>query len=159
RCRGVLALTAWALGLVVCAPIVLSAAQVVPLSVEERVRQADAVVLVAVIDRQSRWGDASHRWIVTDFTFAVEDTLYRSSRGDAVGPTIALTYWGGTIGDETFAISDLRVPVVGERLLLMLRPGWATRMEFSPVVGLNQGLFSVTPEGPTAQRGAPLMSD
>src|SRR6185295_8050000 len=85
RCRGVLALTAWALGLVVCAPIVLSAAQVVPLSVEERVRQADAIVLGAVIDRQSRWGDASHRWIVTDFTFAVEDTLYRSSRGDAVG--------------------------------------------------------------------------
>ena len=159
RCRGGLALTAWALALLLCAPIVLSAAQVVPLSVEERVRQADAIVLGAVIDRQSRWGDASHRWIVTDYTFAVEETLYRSARGDAVGSTIVLTYWGGTIGDETYAISDLRVPVVGERLLLMLRPGWASRTEFSPVVGLNQGLFSVAPEGSTAQRAAPLMSD
>jgi hypothetical protein len=56
RYRRGLALTAWALTIFACSPIFLSAAQVVSLSVEERVRQADAIVLGAVIDRQSRWG-------------------------------------------------------------------------------------------------------
>src|SRR6476646_7908932 len=86
--RGRVALSLWVLGMVLCVPFVLSAAQVVPLSFDETVRQADAIVVGTVIDKQSRWGDASHRWIVTDYRFAVEETMFRSESGDPIGSTI-----------------------------------------------------------------------
>ena len=158
RNRG-LALSLGVVGIVLSGSLVLNAAQVVPLSLEETVRQAEAIVLGTIVHRQSRWGDGTRRWMVTDYTLAVEETLYRSDQGDPIAKTVVLTYWGGTIGDETQAISDLRVPSVGERLIVMLRPEWARRMEFSPVVGLNQGLFSVVPDKTNAQRGAPLVVD
>ncbi len=124
-------------------PLVVNAAQEIPLTLEETVRQADAIVLGTVLARQSRWGDATQRWIVTDYTFAVERVLYPSEQGEPIGESIDLMYWGGTMGNETQGISDLRLPVIGERLVVMLRPDWARRLEFSPVIGLNQGLFSI----------------
>ena len=43
--------------------------------------------------------------------------------------------------------------------MLMLRPGWSSRLEFSPVVGLNQGLFKVEPDRTNGQSAAGLLSD
>ena len=140
-------------------PLAVSAAQEIMLSLEDTIRQADAVVLGTVTARQSRWGDDSRRWMVTDYTLAVENVLYPSEQGEAIADKVVLTYWGGTIGNETQSISDLRLPVVGERLVMMLRPDWARRIEFSPVVGLNQGLFSVAADAGGAARQAAVMLD
>src|SRR6266849_182203 len=122
------------------------AAQELRLSLNETARQADAVVLGTITAKQSRWGDSSQRWMVTDYELTVENVIYPSEKGEPVGTTVTLTYWGGTIGSETQAIADVRLPVVGERLLLFLRPNWEREVSFTPVVGLNQGLFSVTPD-------------
>jgi hypothetical protein len=131
------------LGCVLSLPFVVNAAQELALTLDETVRRADAIVVGTVTNRQSRWGDSSRRFMVTDYTLAIEKILYPSEQGDPIGDTVVVTYWGGTIGDETQSISDLRVPVVGERLMMMLRPDWRRTLEFSPVVGLNQGLFKL----------------
>jgi hypothetical protein len=149
----------FALGSVLSIPLVVGAAQELALSLEETVRRADAIVLGTVTARQSRWGDDSRRWMVTDYTLAVENVLYPSEQGDPISNTVVVTYWGGTIGDETQGISDMRVPVVGERLVMMLRPDWARSIEFSPVVGLNQGLFRVAADAAAGNRAAPVMLD
>ena len=43
------------------------AAQELQLSLNETARQADAVVLGTITAKQSRWGDSSQRWMVTDY--------------------------------------------------------------------------------------------
>jgi len=84
--------------------------------------------------------------MVTDYALTIENVIYSSKKGKTVSTTVILTYWGGTIGSETQAIADVRLPVVGERLLLFLRPNWEREVSFTSVVGFNQGLFSVTPD-------------
>jgi len=84
--------------------------------------------------------------MVTDYALTIENVIYSSKKGEPLSTTVMLTYWGGTIGSETQAIADVRLPVVGERLLLFLRPNWEREVSFTPVVGLNQGLFSVSPD-------------
>ena len=120
------------------------AAQVTNLGLNETVRQSDAIVVGTITGKQSRWGDSSQRWMETDYFLAVEDVVYPSEQGVPLQGTITLTYWGGTIGDETQAIGDIRVPHDGERLLLMLHPRWTQRGNIAPTVGFNQGLFIVS---------------
>jgi FG-GAP-like repeat len=132
------------------------ATTVVPLSLKETVRQADAIVVGTVLSHQSRWGNVAKRWMETDYTLAVEDVVHGSGPGVASGQTIVLTYWGGTLEGESQGISDMRLPRPGERLLVMLQPGWAQRVGFTPVVGFNQGLFSVSVDPNT---GASIVVD
>lgn len=133
-----------------------AAAREIPLSLNETVRQADAVVLGTITAKQSRWGNTSKRWMVTEYTLAVENVIYTSRKGEPIGTSVTLAYWGGTIGNETQAIADVRLPVVGERLLVFLRPNSAREFGFTPVVGFNQGLFSVVPD---VTGGPPLVRD
>ncbi|MDQ6860995.1 MAG: dockerin type I domain-containing protein [Verrucomicrobiota bacterium] len=123
------------------------ATEVVPLTLSETIRQADTIVLGHVVSQTTRWGNDSHRWMLTDYTFAVDGSVYTSGKAGLPGKTITVTYWGGILDGETQAISDIRLPVVGERLLLMLKDGWKSQVNFSPVVGLNYGLLKVVRDG------------
>ena len=69
------------------------ATTVLPLSVNEVVRQAEDIVLGSVETGKSRWGDGTHRWMVTDYTLTVQDVLYGTNT--TVGQKAVLTYWGG----------------------------------------------------------------
>jgi hypothetical protein len=120
-----------------------TATEVVPLTLTETARQAHTIVLGTVVSQKSRWGTEARRWMVTDYTFAVEEMIYPPAQGETGGKTITVTYWGGTLDGEGQGISDVRLPAVGERLLLMLAEGWDKQVSFSPVVGLNQGLFTI----------------
>ena len=132
------------------------ATTVVPLSLSETVGQADAIVVGTITGHQSRWGDASKRWMQTDYTLAVEDVVYASEQGVPIQHTIVLTYWGGTIGGETQAVADIRQPVDGERVLMMLHSRWAQGGTVAPTVGFNHGLFSVADD---AVSGKPVVLD
>src|SRR5262249_7706325 len=120
------------------------ASEVLPLSLRETVRQADGIVLGTITAKQSRWGGGTRRWMMTDYTFSVERVVYASKPSDLVNRTLTLSYWGGTLNGETQAISDVRLPAIGERLVMMLRPDWNGQPGFAPVVGLNKGLFSIS---------------
>jgi len=120
-----------------------AATQLAPLTLAETARDADAIVVGTVTAQQTRWGSIAKRWMETDYTLQVEDVLLPSEAGVPIERSIVLTYWGGTIDDETQTISDMRAPRPGERLVVMLRRGWSEKAGFTPVVGFNYGLFSV----------------
>jgi hypothetical protein len=121
------------------------ATQVVPLTLDDQMRSADSVVIGRVTATRSRWGDASRRWIATDATIEVEQWLLNSQEGESATGTVKLSWWGGTVGNETQYIAGLRTPVAGDRLLLLLKPPsertWARGS--TPVVGFDQGLYRV----------------
>jgi len=131
------------------------ATTIVPWSLDETIRQTDAIVLGTVISSETRWGDASHRWIETDYTFSVEEIIQGDPAIGAGNGSLVLTFWGGTLDGETQGIAGLRHPAMNERLILMLRPGW-TEGGFTPVAGLNQGLFEVAA---TAEAGPEVVLD
>ena len=127
------------------APAVL-ATEVVPLTLAETVKEAEAIVVGTVTLAESRWGDDSRRWIVTDYTVLLEDVVHRSQTSETIGMTLVLTYWGGTMGDERQGIADLEVPAIGQRVILMLRKNWSEK-GFTPTVGFNDGLYRVGGNG------------
>src|SRR5436305_1306062 len=61
------------------------ATEVRPMSVEKVVKGADAIVVGTIVSHQSRWGDTSQRWMQTDYQLAVEDVVYPSEQGPAIG--------------------------------------------------------------------------
>jgi hypothetical protein len=126
-----LAFTAVLVGaLVISEPV--NASQVVPLTLTETIRQAQTVVVGNVVAKKTRWGTEAQRWMLTDYTFEVEEVVVAGEGTLPIGRTIVVTYWGGTLGDETQEVADARLPEVGERLLLMLKPEWQTKVHFTP---------------------------
>ena len=121
-------------------PRLTLAAQVIPLTLEQMVSRSSDVIVATVLSAESRWGGASKRWMLTDYRVQVE----RVVRGDIIkGVQVKVTFSGGTMEGETQRIAGMQLPVVGERQVLMLQRGWA-QMSGSPIVGLDQGLFTGT---------------
>jgi hypothetical protein len=120
-----------------------------PLTFEETVREAAAIFVGRAVRHQSRWGNAAQTWMTTDYHFVVEDPLLPHP-DIRIGQTMALPFWGGTIAGETQAIAGVRLPVDGQRYVLMLRRGWRGP-GFTPVVGGTHGIFRVREE-PDARR-------
>ncbi len=114
-----------------------------PLSLDEMVQQSAAIVVGTVGASRTRWGDTSRRWMLTEFTLAVDTVLYDGEQRVPIDRRILLNYWGGTLDGETQGIAGLKMPRTGERLLLMLRPRDDTN-GFSPTVAIDQGTFTVT---------------
>jgi len=111
-------------------------------SLDDTVRQADAIVVGTVVSHASRWADASQRFMWTDYTLVVEDVVYPSERGVPIAGRITLTYWGGTIGKERQSVSDLRTPQDGEHVVVVLHSRWNLGGTDAPTVGFNQGYFT-----------------
>lgn len=107
---------ACALLVLVCARV-SSATQVIPLTLEQMVRGSSDIVVASIISAQSRWGDATKRWMLTDYTIEVEQVVVGNVRS---GGRITVTFWGGTINGETQRIAGMHLPSVGRRHLLML---------------------------------------
>lgn len=120
-----------------------NADSVAPLALSEVIKGSDAIVVGTITGKQSRWGNAAHSWMQTDYTLDVEDVVYPSELGIPIPKSITLTYWGGTIGGETQAVADVRLPAGGERLVLMLHSQWTQGTAIAPTMGFNLGFFSV----------------
>lgn len=140
--------------LILCLPIVASlcpisaiATEVVPLTLRETVQEADAIVSGTIVSKTTRWGNDSRRWMLTEYALSVDEVITGAS--ESRGATVLLTWWGGTIDGETQTVTDVRLPRLGEKLILMLKPGWRAHNTLTPVVGFNQGLFSVVIEATT----------
>lgn len=138
------------------------ALQVIPMTMEETVYQAEAIFVGRVTGGQSRWGSPAKRWIVTDYAFEVEETLLANPE-TKTGRPIVLPFWGGTLGEEGQGLGGLEHPVVGQRYLIMLRPNYRG-FGATPAVGITHGLLQVVPIGNGAEEireyeGQPLYRD
>lgn len=137
----------------VCAALLLAGArvtfatQVIPLTLEQAVRGSSDVIVGTVISAASRWGDASKRWMLTDYVVEVEQVVAGNLPSAS---RMTVTFWGGTIDGETQEIAGMELPAVGHRHVLMLRRNWA-QSTGSPLVGLDQGLFRVRRDAATGR--------
>jgi hypothetical protein len=122
------------------------ATTILPMTMEDTVREAEAIFVGRVVRHWSRWTDESRQQMATDYLLEVEDTIL-SSGGIETGRPVVLTYWGGTIGNETQEVAGLELPADGQRYVIMLRTGYQT-LGLSPLVGANQGMFLIEPESP-----------
>ena len=113
------------------------------MSLTETVRQAETIIVGRVLSQNTRWGTEAKRWMLTDYTIAVEEVVAAEDRTQPIGETTVVTYWGGTLDGETQSVSDCRLPRIGERLVFILAAGWQTQPSVSPVVGFNYGLLSI----------------
>ena len=114
----------------------LGATTVVPPTFEQLVRQAELIFQGTVIDVRSVWeGEGAQRHIESYVTFQVEDGI----KGSVTG-TYTIQMLGGTVGDETFVISDAPKFQVGDRDVLFVENNG---QQFVPLVGIMFGQFRV----------------
>ncbi len=143
RVRGV---PAKVLGLALAAgfaivPLAAHAQHDMPRALPDLVAEADTVAVARLVSTQARW-NARGNLIVTDYRFVIERDVLAA---DAPGQTFVLSQGGGTIGDETHALSSNPKLETGARYLVFLRPD---RGEvFAPFVGGAQGIYALDDEG------------
>lgn len=99
------------------------------------VAKADFVIRGRVLFGVARW-DARRVMIFTDYTIGVIDVLMGSS-----GSSVVMSFAGGTVGDQTIAVTDVPTLRVGEELIVF---GYENaRLYPTPVVHGRSGLFRV----------------
>jgi hypothetical protein len=127
-----------------------SASTVVPMSLGDIVRESGAIVVGTILSASAHRLDDNPAVIVTQCVVGVDDAI--AGTGAA---TVTLTFWGGTLGDETQEIAGMPVPRAGERFVMFLRPG-ALAGGVAPTVGLFQGLLRVVSDPAT---GEPVLQE
>ena len=75
--------------------------------------------------------------IHTYVIFEIQDII----KGDYSSDTITLSFLGGTIGDVTMAVSDMKFPKEGERGIYFVES--LDRLQVHPLYGWSQGHFIV----------------
>ena len=112
------------------------ATTVIAPSFDELVGNADVIFEGTVADVQSQWvGEGGQRHIVSYVTFQVAESLKGSP-----GAQYTMRMLGGTVGDETMAISDAPQFKVGDRDILFVEKNGT---QFIPLVGIMHGRFRV----------------
>lgn len=112
------------------------ATTVIPPSFDELVSQAELIFQGTVTDVKSQWtGEGGQRHIVSYVTVRVEDAL----KGNP-GASYTMRMLGGTVGDETMAVSDSPKFKVGDRDILFVENNGK---QFIPLVGIMHGRFHV----------------
>ena len=79
----------------------------------------------------------SQKRIHTYVTFEIEDII----KGEYPGNTLTLRFLGGTVGDVTMTVSDMRLPQKGEHGIYFVE--LLERFQVNPLYGWSQGHFIV----------------
>jgi hypothetical protein len=82
----------------------------------------------------------SQKRIHTYVTFEIQDII----KGEYSSNSITLSFLGGTVGDVTMGISDMKIPQVGERGIYFVES--LERSQVHPLYGWSQGHFLVQPD-------------
>ncbi|HLW36441.1 MAG TPA: hypothetical protein VKS98_12355 [Chthoniobacterales bacterium] len=114
----------------------VSGTTVIPPTFEQLVQQAEFIFQGTVTNTQSVWvGEGAQRHIETYVTFQVEENV----KGQA-GSSYTIQMLGGTVGDETFEITDTPKFKAGDRDILFVEHN---NDQFVPLVGISYGRFHV----------------
>lgn len=112
------------------------AAVLLPLTLEQMVQDADAVVLGTAVSARSFWGPR-HERIYTDVTLRVEQTL----KGTSDVTEVTVRRLGGVVDDVGMKVPGNGTITIGERHLLFLRNH--TEPRHFAVMGLAQGIYRI----------------
>lgn len=115
------------------------AASVRQITMDEMLQQCQFVFEGKVLALEAR--ENNHKRIHTYVTFEILDII----KGEYPSDTITLSFLGGTIGDLTMVVSDMKVPRVGERGIYFVES--LGRSQVHPLYGWSQGHFLVQPDG------------
>jgi hypothetical protein len=138
RCRMLRRVCGTCLSLItlILVPAAPSATTVRPLTFDELVAEAQAIIRCQVVDVRSEWRRRGEEaYIVTLVTVSVERTL----KGRP-SPQLLLEFLGGTIGDRTLTIAEMPQFKVDDRNILLLND---TILQASPLVGFFLGRFPI----------------
>lgn len=83
----------------------------------------------------------SRKRIHTYVTFKIQDII----KGEYSSGIITLSFLGGTVGDVTMGVSDMKVPQAGERGIYFVES--LERSQVHPLYGWSQGHFLVQSDG------------
>ena len=115
------------------------AASVRHVTLDEMLQQCQFVFEGKVLALEAR--ENSQKRIHTYVTFEILDVI----KGEYPGDTLTLSFLGGTVGDVTMGVSDMKVPQVGERGIYFVES--LERSQVHPLYGWSQGHFLVQPDG------------
>lgn len=112
------------------------ATTVIPPTFDQLVTDAEFIFEGTVTDVRSQWtGAGAERHIMTEVTFRIEDAI----KG-VPGKSYTVQMLGGTVGDETMAVSDAPRFKIGDRDILFVEHNGS---QFIPLVGIMHGRFHV----------------
>jgi hypothetical protein len=120
------------------------AASVSQVSMDEMLMESQFVFEGKVLSLESE--ENSPKRIHTYVTFEIQDII----KGEYLSDTITLSFLGGTVGDVTMAVSDMKVPQVGERGIYFVES--LERSQVHPLYGWSQGHFLVQPDDTGMER-------
>ncbi len=111
------------------------AASVRQVAMDEMLQQCQFVFEGKVLALDAK--ENSQKRIHTYATFKIQDII----KGEYSGDTITLSFLGGTVGDVTMSVSDMKVPQVGEHGIYFVES--LERSQVNPLYGWSQGHFLV----------------
>ena len=115
-----------------------NAASVRQVSMDEMLQQCQFVFEGKVTDLEAK--ENNQKRIHTYVTFAIQEVI----KGEYPSDTITLSFLGGTVGDVTMAVSDMKFPQVGEHGIYFVES--LERVQVNPLYGWSQGHFLVEPD-------------
>jgi hypothetical protein len=112
-----------------------NASSVREVSLNEMLQQSQFVFEGTVTAIEAR--ENSQKRIHTFVTFEIKDII----KGKYPSNIITLSFLGGTVGDVTMAVSDMRLPQIGEHGIYFVES--LERLQVHPLYGWSQGHFIV----------------
>lgn len=121
-----------------------SATTVIPPTFQQLVQQAEVIFQGTVTNVRSTWeGEGGQRHISSYVTFQVQDSLKGTP-----GATYTIKMLGGTVGEDSFVITDAPQFQVGDNDVLFVENNG---QQFVPLVGIMYGRFQVQHDVQTAR--------
>lgn len=121
-----------------------NASSVREISLDEMLQQSQFVFEGTVTAIEAR--ENSKKRIHTHVTFEINDII----KGEYSSNIITLSFLGGTVGDVTMAVSDMRVPQKGEHGIYFVES--LERLQVNPLYGWSQGHFIVERDATGSER-------
>lgn len=112
-----------------------NAASVLEVSMNDMIQKSQFVFEGKVTAVEAR--KSGPKRIHTNITFEIIDII----KGEYYSNSITLRFLGGTVGDVTLAVSDMRLPQKGEHGIYFVES--LERMQINPLYGWSQGHFIV----------------
>jgi hypothetical protein len=120
------------------------AASVRQVTIDKMLQQCQFVFEGTVLTLEAE--ENSQKRIHTYVTFEIQDII----KGEYSSSTITLSFLGGTVGDVTMGVSDMKVPQVGEHGIYFVES--LDRSQVHPLYGWSQGHFIVETNDTGANR-------